>query len=314
MQTAINFHWQSPFRVLVFMLLFMTPVVHAAAVTPTSSSASFYIVAHEDDWQLFMGVASWNDVQLGNANKVIFIHTTAGDGGVGIGSKGQPKPYYQARENGANRAVNFLANLGQAGATVTDAWVTLNHKNLERLSYKNTVTYFLRLPDGDGKGIGFQATGFQSLQRLYSGQIATMTAIDGKLVINGWTDMVNTINAIIRYEAQTATKVTVNITDPDTTLNPVDHSDHHYTALVTQEAIVAFPCINQALYKTYNISNLVINLSQTDQWKHAALWGVTTSAIADYFQVSTWGPDHNKWLGRQYSRVINGSGKVCAIK
>jgi len=313
MKTAIPFHWQFHFPVVVLMLLSITTVSHAA-VAPVSSSASFYIVAHEDDWQLFMGVASWNDVQLGNTNKVVFIHTTAGDGGVGTGTKGQPKPYYQARENGANRAVSFLANLGQAGATVTDAWVNLNHKNLERLSYKNTVTYFLRLPDGNGSGVGFQTTGYQSLQRLYSGQIATMTAIDNKLVINGWTDMVNTLNAIIRYEAQTATKVSINITDPDTTLNPIDHSDHHYTALATQEAIVAFPCINQILYKTYYINQLPVNLNQADQWKHAALWGVTTSAIADAFQVSTWGPDHNKWLGHEYSRVINGNGKACVIK
>src|SRR6185369_14940016 len=47
---------------------------------------SFYVCAHEDDWQLFMGTDAFNDInnydeKKGEANgtKVVIIYTTAGN-------------------------------------------------------------------------------------------------------------------------------------------------------------------------------------------------------------------------------------------
>jgi len=279
-------------------------------------STTFFVVAHADDWQLFMGVNSWNDVRalevLGIDNKVVFIHTTAGDAGLGTGSNGKPKPYYVAREDGANRAIRFLANIGEEGTQPVRESLLLNGKKLKRIIYKNTVTYYFRLPDGNGDGNGFPGTDNQSLQRLYNGQIDMITSIEGRPRFDDWDDLVETLRAIITLEAQDATNVWINIQDPDETTNSGDHSDHKHTAYAMQDAVSTLPCVNQALFRTYGINQEPVNLVDEDQWKHVALWGVTTSGIADSYHQSTWDSVHNSWLGRQYYRIVQGNG-ACAF-
>jgi hypothetical protein len=53
--------------------------------TFAASSTSFYVVAHEDDWQLFMGLNAALDVPAPDS-KTVFVHTTAGDAGLGTGT------------------------------------------------------------------------------------------------------------------------------------------------------------------------------------------------------------------------------------
>jgi hypothetical protein len=285
----------------------------AASVFP---STTFYVVPHADDWQLFMGRNSWNDVrarEISNLdNKVVFIHITAGDAGLATGSNGQQKPFYLARENGANRAIRFLANIGETGGRPVTRRIVRNGKVLERIVYKNTVTYYFRLPDGDFTGNGFPETGNASLQRFYNNQISKITSITGNLTFNDWNDLVKTLHDIVKFEARGATSVWLNIQDPNSTINVGDHSDHTYTALAMQDAVATIPCVNQSLFRTYGIADDPVNLSQEDQWKHSALWGVTTSGIADFFHPSTWDLNHNRWLGRLYNRVILGNG-ACTL-
>src|SRR5271169_5616245 len=108
-----------------------------------ASSTSFYVVAHEDDWQLFMGINAALDVP-GADSKIVFVHTTAGDAGLGTGTGGTPMPFYLARENEALSAIRFLANRGVVGAGPNGvaSTVTINGKSLTRVAYKNTVAYF----------------------------------------------------------------------------------------------------------------------------------------------------------------------------
>jgi hypothetical protein len=49
---------------------------------------------------------------------------------------------------------------------------------IKRWLYSNTVSYFMRLPDGSPQGTGYVATAEQSLKRLHEGAIRTMTSID----------------------------------------------------------------------------------------------------------------------------------------
>ncbi len=70
---------------------------------------SFYFAAHEDDWQLFMNPSAFQDV-INGAKKTVFIHMTAGDAGLGTGRGGRKHPFYLARENGAKRAIRFMAD------------------------------------------------------------------------------------------------------------------------------------------------------------------------------------------------------------
>jgi hypothetical protein len=72
------------------------------------SSVHFTIVAHEDDWQLFFNPIPWADMRT-PGRKVVFVYLTAGDGGLGAGPAANP--YLLAREEGAKRALRFIANM-----------------------------------------------------------------------------------------------------------------------------------------------------------------------------------------------------------
>ena len=93
------------------------PLLVALLLSPTawaadsghSDKVSFYFAAHEDDWQLFMNPSAFEDV-TGGAAKTVFVHVTAGDDGLGVGSGGRKRPYYLARENGALDAIRFMAD------------------------------------------------------------------------------------------------------------------------------------------------------------------------------------------------------------
>src|SRR5690606_36072551 len=80
-----------------------------SAVAPPASPpmVSVFTVAHQDDWQLFMNPAAYRAMDEAH-EKAVFIHVTAGDAGRGV--SGDPVPYYLAREEGALRAVRFMAN------------------------------------------------------------------------------------------------------------------------------------------------------------------------------------------------------------
>ena len=75
-----------------------------------------------------------------------------------------------------------------------------NGHPIYRVSYRNTVSYFLRVPDGNPLGTGYSDTGFQSLKRLADGENNMLSAIDGSTVYHGWSDLIATVRAILDYE------------------------------------------------------------------------------------------------------------------
>ena len=130
---------------------------------------SFYFAAHEDDWQLFMNPSAFQDVIKGAA-KTVFVHLTAGDAGLGTGLGGRKHPFYLARENGAEAAIRFMADADATPGERVAAPMVFNGHPIYRVSYRNTVGYFLRVPDGNASGAGYSETSFQSLKRLASGE------------------------------------------------------------------------------------------------------------------------------------------------
>jgi hypothetical protein len=65
---------------------------------PPTPALSVFVVAHPDDWQLFMNPAAFQAMNQPH-EKAVFVHVSAGDAGRGMG--GEPTPYYLAREEGA---------------------------------------------------------------------------------------------------------------------------------------------------------------------------------------------------------------------
>src|SRR5438105_4373860 len=128
----------------------------------------FYVCAHADDWQFFRGEQAYDDINTPNV-KVVFIYTDAGDAGRIDG-------YWEAREQGA------LASVRRAVAAIspeplTTRMVTFNGHPIVQYTCGNTVSYFLRLPDGF-LGKGYPIHNNQSMSQLRDLGMP-ITAIDG---------------------------------------------------------------------------------------------------------------------------------------
>jgi hypothetical protein len=269
---------------------------------------SFYFAAHEDDWQLFMNPSAFADINEGKT-KTVFIHVTAGDAGVGVGTRGRKHPYYLARENGAELAIRFMADSGEQPIDKVASQLLLNGHQLYRVSYRSTVTYFLRLPDGHPAGIGFPATGFQSLERLANGTIGVFSAIDGSTVYRGWADLVSTLRAIIDHERAGARSVQLNVPEPDPSVNPGDHSDHRFTAQAALDAAKDLTCARRVYYVEYASKVLPENLAGQQRDMESSVLAVTAAGLLALDHASVWHPYHRSYLGRNYFRIEEGDGR-----
>lgn len=272
---------------------------------------SFYFAAHEDDWQLFMNPSAFQDV-LGAAAKTVFVYVTAGDAGLGRGDGGRKRPYFLARENGAEEAVRFMADTDREPAARTDSRVVLNGHRVFRVGYRNTVSYFLRLPDGNIEGEGFEDTGFQSLLRLRSGAIRTMTAIDGSAVYRGWDDLARTLRAIVDAERGDAALVQVNVAETDPALNPGDHADHLMTAQAALDAVTDLACVRRVSYVDYASAKLPENLSTQQRDMESSVFAVTLAGVQAFDHGTAWRHYDGSYVGRNYFRVQEAAGACAA--
>jgi hypothetical protein len=268
---------------------------------------SFYFAAHEDDWQLFMNPQAFEDVLNAQA-KTVFIHLTAGDAGLGVGTAGRRFAYYLARENGAETAVKFMADAGRFPVSAAAAPMLFNGHPIYRIAYRNTVAYFLRVPDGNPKGTGYAETGSQSLLRLATEQISALGTVDSSTIYYGWADLVSTVRNIIDYERGKAASVALNVPEPDSRVNPNDHSDHLMTAKVALDATKDLMCARRLYYVDYAKSHLPENLSMKDRDLESSVLAVTAVGILALDHTSIWEPYRESYLGREYFRVQEGSG------
>lgn len=269
-----------------------------------SPRVNVFVVAHQDDWQLFMNPQAFHSLNEPEG-KTVFIHVTAGDAGRGV--SGEPIPYYLAREEGALRAVRFMANAKPntgLGFVMERTIVDHGEKTVQRMEYANAVLYFLRLPDGNYEGPGYETTGRQSLERLRTGAIAEINAIDGSARYEGWNDLIEALGEIIQSEMPVGEALGLHIIEEDEELNPEDHSDHRNTALAMEAVVMQFPCASVYRYDTYITGRRDANVFGDDLLIDAGTWAATASGLSDSYASSTWDPGHNSWIGRTYYRLV----------
>lgn len=271
-------------------------------------AVSFYFAAHEDDWQLFMNPSAFLDVSRGKT-KTVFLHVTAGDAGLGVGSAGRKHPFYLARENGAEAAIRFMADADGPPGEKTTSRISLKGHLIYRVAYRSTVSYFLRIPDGNPKGSGYASTGHQSLARLASGEIKTLSAIDGSAAYHGWPDLVATLRAIVDHERGSAPTVQLNVSDLDARINPGDHSDHQMTAKAALDAANGLVCARRVHYTNYASSNLPENVTSHLRDMESAVFAVTAAGIRALDHPSAWQRYDQWYIGRNYFRVEEGAGR-----
>jgi hypothetical protein len=279
----------------------------SAADKARPDKVSFYFAAHEDDWQLFMNPSAFQDV-IDGAAKTVFVHVTAGDAGLGIGSGGRKHPFYLARENGAEAAVRFMADADDIPASKIALHRTFNGHSIYRISYRSTVSYFLRVPDGNPLGTGYADTGFQSLKRLNGGENGRLAAVDGSTVYRGWGDLVKTVRAIMDYERGPAAQVQINIAELDPRINPQDHSDHLMTAKAALDAVADLACVRRVSYVDYASSNLPENLNAKQRDMESSVFAVTLAGVLAFDHRTSWHHYDESYVGRNYFRVREPTG------
>ena len=274
----------------------------------TAQRVSFYFAAHQDDWQLFMNPSAFRDVINCNT-KGVFIHMTAGDAGLGTKNGGRKYPLYLARENGAESAIRFMVDSDdRRPAEKVASPMIFNGHPIYRVSYQNTVAYFLRVPDGNAAGTGYADTGYQSLKRLADGQIDTLSAIDGTTSYHGWSDLVTTLRAIIDFERGHAPSVHLNVAEINPVINPNDHSDHLMTAKAALDAAKGLTCAQRLHYVGYASANLPENLSPQDRDMKCSIFAVTLGGVLALDHPIAWQHYDQNYVGRDYFRVEEGSG------
>lgn len=282
--------------------------VPALAGDARPDKVSFYFAAHEDDWQLFMNPSAFQDV-IKDATKTVFVHVTAGDAGLGIGRGGRKHPFFLARENGAEQAIRFMADADDKPAERTAGPMSFNGHTIYRVSYRNTVSYFLRVPDGNPAGTGYADTGYQSLKRLASGDNDRLTAIDGSTVYRGWGDLVKTVRAIMDHERGTAAQVQVNVAELDARINPSDHSDHLMTAKAALDAVKDLACVRRVSYVDYASSRLRANLNAQQRDMESSVFAVTLAGVQALDHATSWHHYDKSYVGRNYFRVREAAGR-----
>ncbi|MEO6730209.1 MAG: hypothetical protein ABIN01_03245 [Ferruginibacter sp.] len=238
---------------------------------------SFYVVAHADDWQLFMHPTVYNDL-VSPACKVIFIITTSGDAGMG-------EKFWRVREEGSKSSVRFcLAPFSVFSES--NGQSEFNDHTIHLWSVNNITTYFLRLPDGNLDGSGFAAYNFQSLSKFKSGQIDVITALDDSTTYPNWRDFTCTIESIISFESKGISNRWIHYLNPDPTANPGDHTDHAMTGNAIQDMTI-ITTLHQSLFMGYSVASVQESLTSNELFWKAGMFAVYEKAVYDLCGYST---------------------------
>jgi LmbE family N-acetylglucosaminyl deacetylase len=287
-----------------------TTVINDAAILPVDLTdlpavncnhpTVMNIVAHEDDDLLFMNPDIIHELNQGYCERSVYI--TAGDAGDGTF-------YYLSRQKGSEAAYAEMLH-------IPDVW----NEKIVQIAPKEYVTtaspkdntkvtlVFVHLPDGGLENTGFASTGFQTITKLYRGNIKTITSVDNQ---SSYTlpSLENALVSLMTFfnPAEIRTQSTYS---GDTT--PIkDHPDHNTVgALVTVAAIDYnndvygnLTNIPVEYYEGYpmrlrpaNVSGADLLLKEAAYVAYGAFDPSTCSSIAQCNEIAT----YSSYLARQY--------------
>ena len=282
---------------MVGLLLLSAGVVATVARGPVAvaagncaSGATMNIVAHQDDDILFQSPNLLHEVQAGRCVRSVYV--TAGDAN-------QDQWYWMERENGPQAAYAKMAGVANAWTTA-DAGIPGHPIPVLTLTgAPNISLVFMRLPDGNVDGTGFDNNGDESLQKLYTGTIGTIHAIDGSSAYTK-AGLISTLLALMNSYGPNS----INTQDYVGAYNDGDHSDHHTVAYLVQQAQSQYAVPHGfAGYQGYGITSRPSNVSKADTT--AKTNAFLAYAPHDYRECQTaaicaGGPE-GTWFSRQYT-------------
>ncbi|RCW80284.1 FG-GAP-like repeat-containing protein [Paracoccus lutimaris] len=251
------------------------------------------IVSHIDDDLLFMNPDIRDAIESGAEHTTVYI--TAGDAG-------RDDAYWLGREAGARAAYADMAGSSdwiEETVTLSGGGSSFQITTAYLASQPQVRLYFLRVPDG-GNGNGFAAQGYESLQKLWRGELDTVGSTDGQNTYSRL-DLVRVIEALIsRHGADR-----VMMQDHETEYMSQDHSDHVHASLFAGTA-ASLAMADAEGYVGYGTRWLPANVSPED----VALSRETLFEYVVHDAVLDMGTDaegnpiisslYENWLNRQY--------------
>ena len=207
------------------MVVWGPPIQTNLGVRYPANSYDIIVVAHQDDWQVFMGDVIAGRIKSGDS--VIVIYLTAGD-------DGRDSLYWQTRELASLQSTRVAAGITPPSAADNCSRTQVRGHAIQECVTGNVKSYFLRLPDGKRNGAGFARQNHQSLRKLRGGRIGAIAAVDGSGSYNGWNDLVATVRGLIESRSSVG-EITIHTTDPSIAVNPHDHFDHRMTGLLVAD-------------------------------------------------------------------------------
>jgi len=237
--------------------------------------------------------------------KVTIVLTNAGDAGKGTS-------YWQAREAASLASVRAALNypIVQGDPSETDETLSLNGKNIRHHTLRNVSMYFFRLPDGFPDGSGSAEGDFQSMLKLWDGDIPTITSID-KANTFTWVELKTLLKSIVAREyPDSSLPVAFYIQDPGSE-KKYSHSDHLATQELARDTTSIYNTdqCKQIAFEDYRIKNKSQNISKGQTGKSALLF-----SAYDIIMMSAVGEcnicmlSHYQWLLRSYHREFNCAG------
>ncbi len=254
-----------------------------------SRGGAISIVAHQDDDILFMNPDIAQSIAQGEANTTIFV--TAGDAGLG-------DAYWQGREEGAKAAYSVMTGHDEwvdETITIDTGSQSIDVHTSYLLEAPEIRLYFLRLPDGGGAlGPGEE----QQLARLESGELASVTTIDGESVYSR-SDVVDVLTELLTLHEPSALRLQVH--EGETAA--AEHTDHTHTAEFSEEALLAYSggTVQVTHYVHYDSRLMPANLTPDE----AALSLEVMLAYAEHDpgvldENGNLAEVYETWTGRQY--------------
>jgi hypothetical protein len=255
-------------------------------------------VAHEDDDILFMNPDLYRDIQAGNCIRTVFV--TAGDAGL-------DKPYWLGRQRGAEAA--YASMLGLTDTPWTERIIEMSPKHFAivanpRGNHKISLI-FLRLPDGNMSGSGFNDSQNQSLKKLYDNHISTLLSVDRSSTYSS-TDLSDAFIALMGVYHPNQ----IRSQSADVGKKYLDHSDHTAVAKYVAKSAASYiaskpltiPTVSYYLgYPVHGFSENVTGADLDMKVKTFLAFGKFDTATCHSFQECDHSSIYGIYLRRQYT-------------
>lgn len=287
-------------------------VVSPSWAAECASGSTMIVVAHQDDDVTFLNPDQSADIAAGKCVRVVYV--TAGDGGEAL-------DHWAPREQAAKRAHEVMAGVSEAPTVDGSLQVlgrTLAHRTLAGAPQIDMV--FMRLPEGKPNGAGFDRNAGESLARLASGEITTISttpdaATDGLAAAATYTKAELTDTLLGLMEQFRPDKLRVQNFDAAASA-PDDHADHVAGARLAAAAAETYAQNNDLAldgllvgYRGEDVADYAQNVSgttlQATLASFAAYAAVDDRACANrdcssYFEDVKTFRGYPRWLRRQY--------------